>query len=137
MPIQKLKALRLQARKAKNKVGSATLATLIGALEYDQEKGTVIDLSVVASKIRKYRQTALDNAELRPLEVDYAVEAEYLEYVMDELMPNQLTGAELKEIFIKDNCANMKECMMLLKSQYAGQYDGKSASMAAKEYLAK
>lgn len=135
MDLQKLKAIRLEARKAKNKLGAGVLATLIGELEYEQEKGKVIDASVIVGKIKKYIATAYDNFNKRPVEVDYGVEAEFLESVLDKHAPKLLSGAEIKEIFAKEHCTSMKDCMLLLKTNYAGKFDGREASVTAKQFL--
>lgn len=132
--IQELKARRLIARKQKDDVASKALATLIAELEYEQEKGKVIDASVITGKIRKYMETALNNADLSVTvqdKVKFITEADFFE----DLLPDMLTGADILKIMDENCVASVGEGMRILKRQYPGLYDGREASAAIKEYL--
>ena len=54
-------------------------------------------------------------------------------------LPKQLSGQEIEKILqdlkAKDASLNLGSAMKVLKETYAGQYDGKTASEAAKRVL--
>ena len=132
--IKALKARLLQARKEKDLTARAVLSTMIADLEYAQRAGTVVDASVITSKIVNGINTAKDNAKLattKLAEFKFHDEAGFLE----TLLPKMLTGAEILEIFVKEKPANMKEAMGIMKQSYAGVYDGRTTSTAAKGYF--
>ena len=54
-------------------------------------------------------------------------------YILEQFLPKQLSATDLDLLIIGK--ASMPEFMKFLKENYAGQYDGKLASVIAKEYF--
>lgn len=138
----KLKSDMKEAMKAKDKLKLSVIRSLLSALQYEemQKKAELSEdqiLAVLKNELKKRKESLefaeKDNreTEIEELNTEIAVVESYL--------PTQLSEDKLKEIltqFKAENAdANMGQAMQFLKSNYAGQYDGKLASSLAKELL--
>ena len=132
MNIETLKAARLAARKSHNRVGAGSLATMIAEIEYEQEKGKVIDATAIVSKINKYIENAYDNAKHEPMNPDHALEAEFLE----GLLPEMMTEEKILSVISEAGITSIGMGMGLMRKNYAGKYENSVAAKVIKGYLA-
>jgi hypothetical protein len=142
--IEKLKQDQLQARKEKNKFLSGILTTLIGEIisvgKNNGNRETTNDEAVKV--IEKFKKNAEQTCTLMS---DSGADSKEMESYIEEIsiynsyLPKQMNTEELtsliKDIIDHDSQINMGKIMKFLKSQYAGQYDGKEASQIAKKLL--
>jgi len=142
--IEKLKQDQLQARKEKNKFLSGILTTLIGEIisvgKNNGNRETTNDEAVKV--IEKFKKNAEQTCTLM---ADSGADSKEMESYIEEIsiynsyLPKQMNTEELtsliKDIIDHDSQINMGKIMKFLKSQYAGQYDGKEASQIAKKLL--
>jgi uncharacterized protein YqeY len=140
---QELKAEMKDAMKAKDKPRLETIRGLLSAIQYEEMNKGVEDLpeativSVLQTEVKK-RKESLDFAQqndrtdmIESLNTEIAV--------IEKFLPSQLNQEELEKIvagLIEGSPeANMGQIMGALKSEYAGQYDGKLASQVVKAAL--
>lgn len=129
------------AMKNKDKVRLETARLVLSALQYEemQKKVDVLPeaaaVSVLQREIGRFKE-----------ELEYAEKADRAEakeklisqiQIIEEFLPKQLTAAELETIITglkaSDPATNMGLAMKNLKENYAGQYDGATASQIAKK----
>lgn len=134
MNIKQLQEELLRVRKAKNKIATAVLQSLIA--DYDKQARTGKNVDILAM-VRKYMANAFANNQLELERGNLAGAGKYLsEHVfLNTLLPKQLTYEELRQILVSNNLVNVGEAMQFLRANYNGQYDGKMASALAKEVL--
>lgn len=132
----------LEARKAKDKLKSNLLVTLVGEIEMVAKNAQreVTDADCIA-KVKAFRKNltemlnhATDNDQRASLCIEFNTLEKYLPTQMNE---NELS---LKILDIIDTCdyqemKDMGKIMSELKGQYDGQYDGKLASGLVKQLL--
>ena len=132
----KIQEDHIAARKNNDTVTTKVLSTLLGELQQsanvvDGEK--VIRDSAVVSTIKAWvkRYDATINSNAPPAFVALCREERN---IISKYLPQQLTEEELTVIIQNqvDNGSGMPEIMKHLKEQYAGLYDGKTASQLAK-----
>ena len=138
-----LKAAVKEAMKARDRVKLDTLRALLTAIQYEEiRKGQPAlkpeeTLAILQNEVKKRRETielarqgGRDEA-IAPLQAEIAVLEHYL--------PEQLSAAQLEEIFREMKAANpalnLGSAMKQLKEAYAGQFDGKIASDCARRVL--
>ena len=128
----------------KDKLRLETLRGVLSAFEYKEMADNVSELNeetgiaILKTELKKRKE-----------ELDFAEQANREEYVaslleeikiVEEFLPIQLNKDQLttiiKSIAEQEESASMGSVMKVLKSQYAGQYDGKMASELARELLA-
>lgn len=135
MQLDELRAELLKARKAGNTVAKAVLQSLIADFDKMARTGKEVDGVALA---RKYAENASNNCDLELQRGNQEAAEKYLAekvFIEINLLPKQLTEAELREI-IEGGCFNnIGQVMKYLKGDYAGQYDPKAASIIAKEIL--
>lgn len=107
------------------------VACLIAEFEDYERQGKEVSEDMVAGKIRKYMENAFDNAKREPMNVDYALEGEFLE----SLLPEMLSEGDLLAVLMESGASNIGEYMKYLRDMHPGQYDGKVASKVAREHL--
>ena len=137
-----IKSNQLVARKAKDALKATLLTTLIGELtavgknDGDRE---VTDADVVKlvkkfldgiNESIKYTESAGNSTALAMLRDEAAILAPYLPQQLDEVQLTQL----LQEL-VAETGPNLGKLMALLKTRYAGQYDGGMASKIAKTVI--
>lgn len=142
--IEKIRADQLTARKAKELQKVAMLSTLLGEItKVGKDNGNRETTEVEAiSVIKKFEKNVLDTMVIvektNPSRVkEFLAEA----YVYNSYLPQQLSEDELSKeismfIVANDSGASMKAIMAHLKANFAGLYDGKTASTLANKLLA-
>jgi len=128
-----IKKQLLQARKDKNVLTRQSLVTLLSECEtigkkHHREPTDAECTAVLNSFIKKCKQTI---EALHSSDNEYGVELKLYE----SFLPQQLTDDELRNIISNGSFANMGLAMKFLKEHYNGQYNGKTASLIAKELL--
>jgi uncharacterized protein YqeY len=135
-----LKQALTQAMKAQDKLRMETIRALLSEMQYEEMQKEVqelspADTSVVLQREVKKRQEAIGFEEqANRLDAKAKLQAEIA--IIEEFLPKQLSAAELEKVLgdYKSSTpgAVMGTAMKFLKDNYAGQYDGKSASEIAK-----
>jgi len=139
--IDKVKADQLAARKARDAVAASLLTTLIGevtTIAKNAGREFPTDEEVTAT-IRKFLKS---NTELQGHLIDVALlaTAKIEALLLTSFLPKQLTEDELRQVIknmIDAGAPNVGAVMTRLKTEYAGEYDGKMASNIIKELQAK
>ena len=131
MTLEELKKKRLELRKQNKSIQVKLLGTLIADLEYEAEKGKVIDASTITSKIKKYVKNAEDMIALSENNSELKDEVQFL----SSLLPSMLSDEQIINFFTEQKVTNIGQAMQALKKEYAGQYDASNASKIAKEFL--
>lgn len=138
--IDRLRADQLAARKAKNDIARSLLTTLLGetttiAKNAGRDNPTDDEVTAVVRKFLK------GNAEVQlhlKDEIDLAVARTEAD-LLNVYLPKQLTEQELRDAVIAaiaGGAANVGAIMGVLKTNFAGLYDGKLASSIIKEAFA-
>lgn len=129
-----IKEKQLNARKSGATVEARLLTTLLGEAsavgknDGNRESTDAEVVAVVKKFIKNIKETiAAQAAAGMPADAYLAEELSILE----EFLPKQLSELELSAI--SDNFKTMPEFMKFLKDNHAGCYDGKMASMIAKQ----
>jgi uncharacterized protein YqeY len=122
----------LESRKARDTETSAFLSTIIGEIESNAkmidgvkvvtEEGTVKVLKSFEKKVVEFLLVVPENAKsLREREI------------IESFLPKQLSETEILDILEKSGTEKvMGSLMKYLKDNYAGSYDGKTASKVVK-----
>jgi len=141
--LQQIRDRSLQARK--DKTPEATfLVTLLGeASRPGKDKGNRESTDEeVLQVLKKFRAGAVEMLDVfqRVEDVDKIIVTKREISIVDEYLPRLMSDYELKNIIAKfvvdaDKPPSMGTIMAFLKANYAGQYDGKSASTFAKTAL--
>lgn len=139
--IDQLRADLLEARKAHNDIKSGLLTALVGEAAMvgknngNRETTDEEALKVVKKFLDNAKETRGLLAERNATEALAKIEAEIT--VLEAYMPNQLSEAELRGVIamfkMENPGANIGAIMKHLASDYAGRYDGKMASIIARE----
>ena len=151
--LSKIKAAQLQARKNRDAVTASLLTTLIGEAEMvgkNANRVTTDDevIAVIQKFIKNINETigalsdsgalASANATQARIKVLQAERAE-----LETFLPKQLTAEELADhvhaiiagLLGVKSTINVGDVMGVLKNRFAGQYDGKMASMIVKNLV--
>lgn len=110
-----------------------TLSVFVGDLQTEEKRGTQITDELVVSRLKKSSQSAWDNYIITG-KTEWLKESETLR----AYIPEQLTAEELSEqiddIIDKGN-DNLGAIMKCLNTTHKGLFDGKEASVMAKQKL--
>ncbi len=140
---QQLKEELKNAMKAQDRLRLDTIRAVLSEIQYEEMQKAVNELTpqdcltVVQREVKK-RQEAIQFADQanRP-EAKQQLLAEIS--VLESFLPKQLSSDELERMIVEMKSANATLTLPLvmkhLKENFAGQYDGKSASEAAKRVL--
>ena len=146
---QDIKDLVKQAMRAKEKVQLATLRGLLSAIQYEEMKLSVDEISdqaivaVVQSEIKKRKETQEILADKHKPDEIALLDQELI--VLSALLPTQLSSSELEsriQTIVTSLSqagaapASMGSVMKALQQQLAGQYDPKLASEITSTILA-
>lgn len=124
--LDKLKADQLHYRKLGDKHAAQSLTTLIGELQTEEKRGTLVDDAKVTASIKKTIEGLKEvDSSMASMEITF----------LEEYLPKQLTEDQLRSIIESRHFSHIGEVMKELEQNYAGQYDGKLASQIAKEVL--
>lgn len=142
MLLQKIKSELDNARKSRsNTLAFLTLVysnCLLVAKEKNHKDITDEDVISILKKMKKSSKETKGQAEtyFRSSIVD---ECKTELEILDKFLPKQLTEEVLqniiKDFIFKNSNVNIGSIMKYLKENYSGQYDGKIASMIAKDLL--
>lgn len=140
---QQLKEELKTAMKAQDKVRLETIRAVLSEIQYEEMQKSVSELAppdcvaIVQREVKK-RQEAIQFAEQanRP-EAKEKLLAELS--VLESFLPKQLSASDLERMIVEMKSTNPELSLPLvmkhLKENFAGQYDGKSASEVAKRVL--
>ncbi len=141
--IQQIKDRSVQARKAKAPE-ALYLTTLLGeASRPGKDKGNRESTDEeVLQVLKKFKAGAVEMLDIfeRVEDVDKIIATKLEIRILDEYLPKLMSDIELENIIAKfvvdaDKAPNVGQIMAYLKLNYAGQYDGKAASVFAKTAL--
>jgi len=128
MNIENVKALQIEARKAKDTVKANILTLVIGEYETLNKRGSGAGVVQIAKKLIKANEDSLSHKG-----DDETLKKE--NEVLDSLVPKQMSEKELRDVIEDAKLLNIGQIMKMLNSEYKGQFDGKLASKIAKEYI--
>lgn len=131
------------AMKSQDKLRMETIRSILSEIQYEEMQKSVDELSsndcsLILQRELKKRQEAIGFEEQanRP-EAKEKLLGEIA--IIESFLPKQLSPADLEKILVEYKSstpgAALSTAMKFLKEQYAGQYDGKSASEIAKRVL--
>ena len=139
----KLKEALKPAMKAKDRVRLDTIRGILSEIQYEEMQRSVTDLTesdctLILHRELKKRQESLQFAEQANRE-DSKTTLLLEISIIESFLPVQLDAQELERIILEVKSstpdAALNTVMKHLKENYAGQYDGKSASEIAKMVL--
>lgn len=142
--LSEIKKDQLQSRKDKNAVVTAILTTLIGEASMagkndGNRESTDLEVVVVIKKfIKNINELASAVGEGNHGYIDAIAERQILEsYLPSQLSEDEISDIALKQISYLEEASpkSMGKIMSYLKTNYAGQYDGKLASKIVKDLL--
>lgn len=134
--IEKIKQDQVAARVRRDSITANLLTTLIGEAEMvgkNSGNRASTDAEVVAV-IKKFVKNAEETLAALKKANQYNEVIAVEIGILGRYLPQQLGEYELKAIAV--GRANMPDFMKYLKENYAGQYDGKLASIVAREVYA-
>lgn len=140
MLFEKLQKESLEARKARDTVRASVLTTALAQVKtmaIDDGHRAVTDADVT-KVVRQFLKSCDENLALAAQGKMDATRAEQFKIEKDILisyLPQQMSADQLKAALIKSAATNIGEAMKYLKANHDGQYDGKLASVVAKEVL--
>ncbi len=129
------------AMKSKDKTRLDTTRLLLSAIQYEEMQKKVDELPEASAISLLQREVGRRKEEMEYVEKAGRSELiEKLNYeikIIEEFLPQQLNADEIEKIItqIKESspASNMGLVMKSLKENYAGQYDGATASQIAKK----
>ena len=130
-----LKQDRMKARRTHETLVSNILTVLLGELETNAKRdGTEVTDDMVIKTATKFIKSNNETMQLtESSSTTVTLKAE--NSVLNNYLPKQLTESELRVIITDINASNIGVVMKELKMNYPGQYDGRMASIIAKEIV--
>lgn len=138
-----LKDALKSAMKAKDKISLDTIRSVLTEIQYEEmqksieELGATECLQVVQREVKKRLEAIQFEEQAGRAEQKAKLQAEIA--VLENFLPKQLSSEELEKIIttLKEGTPGLalNVVMKHLKDNYAGQYDGKSASEIAKRVV--
>lgn len=138
-----LKEALKSAMKAKDKISLDTIRSVLTEIQYEEmqksieELGATECLQVVQREVKKRLEAIQFEEQAGRAEQKAKLQAEIA--VLENFLPKQLSSEELEKIIVhlKESTPGVALNLVMkhLKDNYAGQYDGKSASEIAKRVL--
>jgi hypothetical protein len=138
-----LKEALKSAMKAQDKVRLDTIRSVLTEIQYEEmqksidELGPTECLQVVQREVKKRLEAIQFEEQAGRAEQKAKLQAEIA--VLENFLPKQLSSEELEKIIVtlKESSPGLalNVVMKHLKDNYAGQYDGKSASEIAKRVV--
>jgi uncharacterized protein YqeY len=129
-----------ESMKAKDSLKLNTVRSLIAALQYEEmQKGREMKAEEVVALLKneiKKRKESLEFAEKasRPEEIESLTrESQIIESYLPKQMSSDEMLAALNQFKSENPAANMGLAMKFLKDNFAGLYDGKTASDLSKQ----
>jgi uncharacterized protein YqeY len=131
------------AMKAQDKLRLETIRSVLTEIQYEEmqksveQLGATECLQVVQREVKKRQEAIQFEEQAGRAEQKAKLQAEIA--ILEEFLPKQLSGEELEKIIVTLKEATpglaLNVVMKHLKDNYAGQYDGKSASEIAKRVV--
>lgn len=131
------------AMKAKDKISLDTIRSVLTEIQYEEmqksieELGATECLQVVQREVKKRLEAIQFEEQAGRAEQKAKLQAEIA--VLESFLPKQLSSDELEKIIVhlKESTPGLALNLVMkhLKDNYAGQYDGKSASEIAKRVV--
>jgi uncharacterized protein YqeY len=135
--LKTIKADFLAARKARDP-NAAFLSALVGDIESAaigaKERVEVTDEHVI-SVVKSYLKKNDELLRIENLSENMVALAQHEKSIVEKYLPKQLTIEELHGIIRSLGQTNLGLIMKHLKENYSGQYDGKVASLVAREFV--
>jgi uncharacterized protein len=138
-----LKEALKSAMKAQDKIRLDTIRSVLTEIQYEEmqksidELGPTECLQVVQREVKKRLEAIQFEEQAGRAEQKAKLQAEIA--VLENFLPKQLSSEELEKIIVtlKESSPGLalNVVMKHLKDNYAGQYDGKSASEIAKRVV--
>jgi uncharacterized protein YqeY len=138
-----LKEALKSAMKAKDKISLDTIRSVLTEIQYEEmqksveELGATECLQVVQREVKKRLEAIQFEEQAGRAEQKAKLQAEIA--VLENFLPKQLSSDELEKIIVhlKESTPGLALNLVMkhLKDNYAGQYDGKSASEIAKRVV--
>jgi hypothetical protein len=127
--LQRIKADRLTARKAKDTIRATLLTTLVGEAE-TALKGKQAAKFDMLKLVKKFQDNCKETLDVKYTE---AVRAEI--WYLEGYLPEQLTEGEIKDIILYEvNAKTMGTFMGHMNKNYKGCFDGALANKLFKEF---
>lgn len=131
------------AMKAQDKLRLETIRSVLTEIQYEEMQKSVDALSpteslqIVHREVKKRQEAIQFEEQAGRAEQKAKLQAEIA--ILEEYLPQQLSSADLEKIIVqlKETTPGLalNVVMKHLKDNYAGQYDGKSASEIAKRVV--
>lgn len=131
MLIDKIKADRIAAFKAKENTKKDLLGVLIG--DATKEEKIPSDDKVI-STIKKFINNIDSTICLDNIDNDVYLKLSIEKEILKNYLPKQLSKMEIEKLVTGFNFQNIGECQKWFKENCAGTYDGKLVSEVFKEY---
>jgi uncharacterized protein YqeY len=138
-----LKEALKSAMKAKDKISLDTIRSVLTEIQYEEMQksvetlGATECLQVVQREVKKRLEAIQFEEQAGRAEQKAKLQAEIA--VLENFLPKQLSSDELEKIIVhlKESTPGLALNLVMkhLKDNYAGQYDGKSASEIAKRVV--
>lgn len=120
-----IKSRLVKARQEHNKIERSILSTLVGEIENELKLSKSTEQEIVSSKIKSFLKSTEQMSQYNDVSEETTI--------LKSLLPAQLNETQIIEVFETNNLKTVRDRMAFLKTNYAGQYDGKLASKIAKE----
>jgi uncharacterized protein YqeY len=133
--LTKLRIEFLDRRKARDTETAAFLSTIIGEIESNAKMVDgmkVVTEEDVVKVLKSFEKKTVEFLNIVPDSAKSLKEKE----IIESFLPKQLTEQEILDIITQSGTdKNMGAMMKYLKDNYAGTYDGKTASKVVKEIV--
>ena len=125
MLIEQIKKDRIQAMKDKQKAKATALATLLGEVDTEVKRGSVLDDSLVIAKIQKTIKGLDEILKLEPKATAVLNE----KAILSAYLPPMLTEEEITQEILELNAelcpCTLGDIMRYFKGRFSGKYDPK------------
>ena len=133
-----IKADSIVHRKAKSEV-VGLYSTLIGEIQNEASRDksgdkTITDVLVIKI-LKTFSKNLEETARISGETTVAGVTALHEKSIIDWYIPKQMTENDLRIAINHSGFTNIKDIMSFLKTNHAGNYDGKIASAVAKEFI--
>jgi len=128
--LEKLKAEKISAMKEKNTIKKNILSTLIGDIEKENKSGKILTETEILKMIKKMIDNNITTNDIE--------ENQYIEIYLPTMLSDEELETIISKIISDNNLEGMKAMGMIMKNlnqNYAGQFDGKTASIISKKIL--
>ena len=125
MLIEQIKKDRIQAMKDRQKAKATALATLLGEVDTEVKRGSVLDDSLVIAKIQKTIKGIDEILKINPSSVKEVVEKDILAAYLPQMLTEEEILLILAEYQLANTGAKFGDVMKYMKQSFSGKYDPK------------